>query len=156
MFASTFTPAEGLTLGVSGIFQDPEYVDFQGAPGPNGTVVDLSGERPAGINELALSVSAQYEFTLSDKVDAFVRGDWQYEDEVQIVDNIPNLDRDTSLFNGSVGFTWNDNLDVRFWGRNIFNHETFTSAFPGVVQAGTVNAYPNQPRTYGVSLRRNF
>ncbi len=88
-------------------------------------------------------------------MDAFVRADWQYEDEVQVVDNIVGVDRDTSFFNGSVGVSF-DGFDVRLWGRNLFNHETFTSAFPGVVQAGTVNAYPNQPRTYGVAMRKNF
>ena len=166
-FTSTVSPAEGLTLGFAGILQDPEYVDFQGAPvvtggeldladGAADGVGDLSGAQPAGINEVSLSVSAQYAFTVSDAVDAFVRGDWQYEDEVQVVDNITGVNRDTNIFNGSLGFTYNDSLDVRFWGRNLFNHETFTSAFPGVVQAGTVNAYPNQPRTYGVSLRKNF
>lgn len=164
---STFNPAPGLTLGLAGIWQDPEYDDFQGAPVVTGGeldladgvadgVGDLSGAQPAGINELSLSVSAQYEFTVSDSLDAFIRGDWQYEDEVQVVDNIVGVNRDTSIFNGSLGFTYNDSLDIRFWGRNLFNHETFTSAFPGVVQAGTVNAYPNQPRTYGVSLRKNF
>jgi len=152
---TTFTPVEGLALGVAGIWQDPEYDDFPGAPGPNGTVVDLSGEQPAGINQLSLSVSAQYDFSLGDNMDAFIRGDWQYEDEVQVVDNIVGVERDTSLFNGSVGVTVKG-FDVRVWGRNLTNHETFTSAFPGVVQAGTVNAYPNQPRTYGVALRKNF
>jgi iron complex outermembrane receptor protein len=155
-FDSKIKPVDGLTLGFGGIIQDPVYDDFANAPGAGGTVVDLSGEKPAGINELALSVSAQYDFALSDSIDAYVRGDWQYEDEVQIVDNIIGLNRDTSTFNGSLGFTLDDSLDVRFWGRNLFDHETFTSAFPGVVQAGTVNAYPNQPRTYGVSLRKNF
>lgn len=164
---STFTPVEGLALGIAGIFQDPEYSDFTGAPVVVGSDVDLAdgvadgvgdltGSQPAGINELVLSVSAQYDFALGDSMDAFIRADWQYEDEVQIVDNIEGLNRDTNVFNGAFGVTMANGLDVRFWGRNIFNHETFTSAFPGVVQAGTVNAYPNQPRTYGVSLRKNF
>ncbi len=153
---ATVTPFDGLALGVSGILQDPEYDEFTGAPGPNGTVVDLSGETPAGINELSLSVSAQYDFALGDTMEAFVRGDWQYEDEVQVVDNIVGVTRDTSIFNAALGVTTESGLDIRFWGRNLFDHETFTSAFPGVVQAGSVNAYPNQPRTYGVSLRKNF
>jgi len=164
---STFTPIEGLKLGLSGIWQDPEYVDFQGAPVVQGSdidladgladgVGDLSGAQPAGINELSFSASAQYDFQLSDNLGAFIRGDYQFEDEVQVVDNIPGVNRDTSIFNGAIGLSFNESLDVRFWGRNLFNHETFTSAFPGVVQAGTVNAYPNQPRTYGVSVRKSF
>ena len=164
---STFTPFEGLTLGVAGIWQDPEFDDFTGAPvvvggeldladGVEDGVGDLSGTQPAGINELAVTLQAQYEFTLSDSIDAYVRGDWQYEDEVQVVNNIAGVFRDTSVFNAAIGFTLDESLDVRFWGRNLTDHETFTSAFPGVVQAGTVNAYPNQPRTYGVSVRKNF
>ena len=166
--SSTFTPVEGLTLGLAGIWQDPEYVDFQGAPVVVGSeldlandgiangVGDLSGEQPAGINELAFSASAQYDFQLNETIAGFIRGDYQFEDEVQVVDNIPGVERDTSIFNGAVGFTFDESLSVRFWGRNLFDHETFTSAFPGVVQAGTVNAYPNQPRTYGVSVRKSF
>ena len=164
---STFTPVDGLTLGVSGIWQDPEFDDFTGAPVVTGGeldladgvadgVGDLSGTQPAGINELAVTLQAQYEFTLSDSIDAYVRGDWQYEDEVQVVNNIAGVLRDTSIFNAAIGFTLNESLDLRFWGRNLNDHETFTSAFPGVVQAGTVNAYPNQPRTYGVSVRKSF
>jgi outer membrane receptor protein involved in Fe transport len=164
---STFTPFEGLTLGVAGIWQDPEFDDFTGAPvvvggdldladGVADGVGDLSGTQPAGINELAVTLQAQYEFSLSDSIDAYIRGDWQYEDEVQVVNNISGVDRDTSIFNGAIGFSLNESLDLRFWGRNLTNHETFTSAFPGVVQAGTVNAYPNQPRTYGASLRKTF
>ena len=164
---STFTPVDGLTLGVSGIWQDPEFDDFTGAPvivggeldladGVADGVGDLSGTQPAGINELAVTLQAQYEFVLSDSIDAYVRGDWQYEDEVQVVNNIAGVLRDTSVFNAALGFTLDESLDIRFWGRNLTDHETFTSAFPGVVQAGTVNAYPNQPRTYGVSVRKNF
>jgi len=140
---STFTPVEGLALGIAGIFQDPEYSDFTGAPVVVGSDVDLADGVADGVGDLTGSQPA-------------VRADWQYEDEVQIVDNIEGLNRDTNVFNGAFGVTMANGLDVRFWGRNIFNHETFTSAFPGVVQAGTVNAYPNQPRTYGVSLRKNF
>lgn len=165
-FDSTFTPFEGLALGVAGLLQDPEYDDFQGAPvvtggeldladGVEDGVGDLSGFQPAGINELALSFSAQYDFTVA-SMDAFIRGDWQYEDEIQVVDNIAGVTREVSQFNAAFGVTLDGGLDVRFWGRNLFEDEYFTSAFPGVVQAGTVNAYPNQPRTYGVSLRKNF
>jgi len=149
------------------IWQDPEFDDFQGAPVVTGGEIDLadgvadgigdlSGQQPAGINELAISLSAQYEHSFGDSFDAYIRGDWQFEDEVQVVNNIGGLNRDTSIFNGAIGFTFDEDLDLRFWGRNIFNHETFTSAFPGVIQAGTVNAYPNQPRTYGASLRKTF
>jgi len=155
-FDSSFTPIEPLTLTFAGVLQDPTYDSFVAAPGPNGTTVDLSGEKPAGINEIALTASATYTHELENGMEAYIRGNYQYEDKVQIVDNIAGLTRDTSLVNASVGFDFNNGLGLRFWSNNLFNHETYTSAFPGVVQSGTVNAYPNQPRTYGAALRFDF
>lgn len=169
-FDASFTPAEGLTLGVAGLIQDPVFDDFQGAsviPGspedaafsPSATdgVGDLSGQKPASINEVALSFSGQYEFGVTDTLDAYIRADYQYEDEVRISNGLPaSFVRDTSIVNATLGLNFDSGLDVRFWGRNIFNHETFTSGFTPPLQFGTVGAYPNQPATYGVSVRKNF
>ena len=167
-FDSTVRPVDGLTLGFAAIVQDPVYDDFTGAgvltggpidlaDGVADGVGDLTGQKPSGVNDLAFSVSGQYEFNLSDKVEAFVRADYQYEDEVRIGANLPaSVTRDASFVNAAMGVSLENGLDIRFWGRNLFNHETFTSGFPGVVQAGTFSSYPNQPRTYGVSLRKNF
>lgn len=167
-FESTFTPVDGLTLGVAGIVQDPIYDEYEGAPViqgspedqafglPNDGIGDLSGERPAGINEYSFTFSGQYEFSLTDSIDAFLRADYQYEDEIQVVDNVPGVTRDNKFLNAAVGFELDNGLAVRFWGRNLTDKETLTTAFPGVVQSGTISSYPNQPRTYGVSLRKNF
>jgi len=167
-FDSTIRPVDGLTLGFAAILQDPVYNDYQDAPVVEGGAIDaadgvidgagdLTGERPSGVNELAFSVSGQYEFELSDTIGAFVRADYQYEDSVRVGDNLPaSVTRDASFVNAAMGISLESGLDIRFWGRNLFNHETLTSGFPGVVQAGTISSYPNQPRTYGVSLRKNF
>ena len=42
------------------------------------------------------------------------------------------------------------------WGRNLTDHETLVSAFPTTAQPGTFTGYPNAPRTYGLTLRKNF
>lgn len=154
-FDAIYKPADSLELSFAGVLLDPVYDSFTAAPGPNNTVVDLSGETPSGISDTSLSFAATYYFSLGGK-EAFLRGDYQYESEVNIVDNILDVSRETKSFNGSFGMDINSNLSVRLWGRNLTNHETFISAFPGVVQGSTVNAYPNQPRTYGASLRYNF
>jgi len=169
-FDASFTPTDGLTLGVAGIIQDPVFDDFVGAtviPGSpedaafSGSATDgigdLSGFQPGSINEVALSFSGQYVFDVSSTLEAYVRADYQYEDEVRISNGLPeSFVRDTSNVNATLGFSLDSGLDVRFWGRNIFNHKTFTSGFTPPLQFGTVGAYPNQPRTYGVSLRKNF
>jgi len=166
-FDTTYTPIEPLTLTFAGVIQDPNYDSFTAAPvavgsdldAANGAidgVGDISGQQPAGINQVALTASATYTHFFESGKSMFLRGNYQYEDEVQIVDNIPGLTRDTSVFNGSIGFDFDNGINLRVWGNNLFNHETYTSAFPGVVQNGTVNAYPNQPRTYGVAARYSF
>ncbi len=166
-FDTTWTPVEPLTLTFSGILQDPVYDSFVGATVVTGSdidladgvangVGDLSGAQPAGINEVALSMSATYTHEFGNGMSGFIRGNYQYEDEVAIVDNIPDITRDTSVVDGALGLEFENGWGVRVWGKNLFNHETYTSAFPGVVQAGTFNAYPNQPRTYGAALRKTF
>jgi outer membrane receptor protein involved in Fe transport len=154
-FDAIYKPIDSLELSLAGVLLDPVYDSFTGASGPNGTVVDLSGEKPAGISDTSLSLAATYYFTVAGK-EAFLRGDYQYESEVQIVDNIAGVNRETNSVNASFGIDLSSGLSLRLWGRNVFNDETYTSAFPGVVQGATINAYPNQPRTYGASLRYNF
>ena len=63
---STFKLMDPLHITFAGVLQDPVYDSFPTAPGPAGSVIDLSGQRPAGINELALSTSATYTHDFSD------------------------------------------------------------------------------------------
>ena len=155
-FDSTFDPFESLRVTFAGVVLDPVYDDFQGAPGPNGTVIDLSGQQPAGISELSLSTSATYTHDFGSGIEGFIRGDYQYESEVQIVDNIAGVDRSTNILNGSVGVSFDNGVSLQVWGRNLNNDQSYTSAFPGVVQGATINGYPSQPRTYGASARYTF
>jgi len=155
-FDSTFDPLESLRLTFAGVLLDPVYDDFTGAPGPNGTVIDLSGQRPAGISEVSLSTSATYTQDFGNGMEGFIRGDYQYESDVQIVDNIAGVNRSTNILNGSIGLGFDNGLSFQVWGRNLNNDQSYTSAFPGVVQGATVNGYPSQPRTYGASARYSF
>ena len=155
-FDSTYSPIDPLVLTLAGVLLDPTYDSFVGAPGPNGTVVDLSGEQPAGISEVSLSTSATYTHDFGNGMEGFIRGDYQYESDVQIVDNILGVNRSTNIFNGSIGLNLDNGVALQVWGRNLNNDQSYTSAFPGVVQGATVNGYPNQPRTYGASLRYTF
>ena len=156
-----------LTVTASGVIQDPVFDEFTGAPVVEGGELDLadgvedgtgdlSGLQPAGINNVSLSTSATFKYEFQNGIQAFLRGDYQFEDEVQVVDNIAGVNRSTNQFNGALGFNLDNGVGLRFWARNITDDRSFTSAFPGVIQDGTVNAYPNEPRTYGASLRYEF
>ncbi len=160
----TYSPIETLNLRFAGTYLDAEYDDFTGAQGVDGAI-DLTGERPAGIPEWALSLGANYEFYSSEALTAYIQGDFDFQSATTIVDNLPvDLTRKVGTLNASLGLDFENGVDLRIWGRNINNDEYFTSGFPGPAQTlpppasvnGTFNTYPNQPRTYGVTLRYNF
>ena len=140
---------------LSGTFMDPVYDSFVGAPGPNGPT-DLSGMAPAGVHDQSVSVGFTRYWTLRGR-EGFVRADYLYENDVQVVDNIPPeiASREVGTLNASAGVTL-DAWEVRVWGRNLNNDSYLLSAFPSVAQLGSVSGYVNAPRTVGLSLRREF
>jgi len=147
-----YLPTDALSLGLSATILDPLFDSFtESASG------DLSGQQPAGIPELALSLSAQYQFSINGW-DSYIRGDFQYEDEVQVVDNISAdiASREVKLLNVAAGISTGNGLSFTLWARNLADEAYLISAFPSVAQAGSVSGYRNEPRTYGISLRKDF
>ncbi|MBL4853891.1 MAG: TonB-dependent receptor [Robiginitomaculum sp.] len=154
-FDASYYPFEALALTFAGIYLDAKYDEFINGPGPNNTVVDLSGQDVAGVPEFGFSTSATYTHDFGGGNTGYIRADYQFESEVNIVEAL-DVQAKTSIFNGSIGVKLDNGFGIQLWGRNIFNQESFISAFPGVVQAGTVNAYPTPPATYGVLVRKEF
>jgi iron complex outermembrane receptor protein len=168
-FDSTITPPAipGLTLTLSGIFMDAEYDDFTGAPVVRGGTVDsadgvidgtgdLSGRPVAGVPEFAGSFGVDYrrDFSFGE---GFVRADYQYESEVQLLENLPeSITRQVGTLNASFGVNLNNGMEAMVWARNLNEDEYYTSGFPTTLQAGSFSTYPNQPRTYGLTLRSRF
>jgi outer membrane receptor protein involved in Fe transport len=150
-------PTESLALTLGGIFLDPTYDSFVGGLGPDGPA-DLSGLTPAGIHEVSISASATYTADFSNGMTGYIRGDYVYESDVQIVDNVPKevASREVNLLNASFGLSTESGWDFAVWGRNLTDDEFLLSAFPSVFQAGSLSGYPNPPRTYGVTVRKNF
>ena len=156
-FDLVYYPAESLRLGFAGTLLDPLYDEFVGG-GFEGA--DLSGTKPAGIHEVSLSLSALYDFRLGNN-DAYARADYQYADEVIIVDNIPPAvaaiaTREIGSLNMSAGMNTQSGLNLSIWARNVTNDEYMTSGFPTPAQEGSFSIYPNQPRTFGITARKNF
>ncbi|GHA82369.1 TonB-dependent receptor [Algimonas arctica] len=169
---------DSLKLDYAATYLDAEYIDFSDAPGPAGTPIDLSGTTPTNISELSASFGLTYEHEFQNGMSGFLRGDYQYESEARISNTLSPegeailqagnalatrtfeypgyADRGQNLVNVSAGLELENGLAIQLWGRNIFGDEYFTTLFPGVAQFGVVNAYPSQPATYGLNLRKNF
>ncbi|MEE4211793.1 MAG: TonB-dependent receptor [Parvularcula sp.] len=165
---------ENLTLNIAGMYLDAEYEDYAGAAVVRGSDIDaadgvvdglgnLAGQTPAGIPEFSGSFGFDYRIPVS-VGEWFIRGDYQYETEVQVVDNIPEeiLNREVGMLNASFGVQLDNGLEAMIWGRNINQDEFFTSGFPTTLQNFPsegilgISGYPNMPRTYGFTLRKRW
>jgi len=155
-FDSVYTPTDNWTLTLAGTFLDPVYDSFVGATGVNG-VIDLSGEKPAGIHEQSIVAGIAYSHEFNNGMYGYIRTDYLYESEVRLVSNVPeSMTREVSTFNASAGLNLENGVNLQVWARNLNNDEYYQSAFPPPIQAGSFNAYPNQPSTYGVSISYDF
>lgn len=149
-------PSDAWKLTFASTWLDPKFDSFPNGEGVDGPE-DLSGATPAGIHKLTIDTSATYYFELG-STEAFIRGEYLYADNIQVVENVPAdiASAKVSTFNGSLGFGWSNGLELIFWGRNLFNDEFLLTAFPSVAQPGSFSGYPNQPRTFGVTLQASF
>lgn len=164
--------SDNLVLSLSAIVIDAVYDSFtngtcdttglaasryQCPAGQN--TVDLSGLSPAGVHELSFNANAVYSFAVSDAIEGFFRVEYVHEEDVAIADLIPIslASRGSDNVNASLGFSSVDGgWDAMFWGRNLTDHESLISAFPTTASPGSFSGYPNAPRTYGLTLRKNF
>jgi iron complex outermembrane recepter protein len=175
-----YKPVQPLALTFSATWLDPKYDSFKNAPCVNYDTVrcpvnpltgripvfrDLTGQKPAGISEWSISTSATYTHNFGGGISAYIRGEYDYASKFQLTEQVPEKCPDgtncgtttVNTVNGSIGVTDEDNkLDIMLWVRNLTKNNYYQSAFPTVIQTGSFSAYPNQPRTYGVTLRKAF
>jgi len=155
---ANWVPTDALTLSFSGTFLDPKYDSFPNFALPGNITVDLSGTQVPGVHEVSIVTSGVYNFDLGASTSGFVRAEYIYEDDIQIIENVPAsiASREVSTFNASIGLQWDNGFEAMLWGRNLSNDDYLLSAFPTTVQTGSFSGYPNEPRTYGLTLRKRF
>jgi len=116
---------------------------------------DSSGLPLSGAREDVASVFATYEGEIGNHP-WFIRGGAYHSGEVQLgTDQDPRKVEDAvTLFNGSIGFsTPSERVEVMLWGRNLTDEYYNQGAFTSVGAPGSLNVYPGNPRTYGITLR---
>lgn len=149
-FDANVRPVDQLALNLNVAWLDPKYDKFtQSAFG------DLSGTRPAGIPEYSITLGGSYRFDLGEHR-LIVRGDFNHQSNVQILDGFPDFRREQNLLNAAATLQLKNGLELSVWGRNITNDQFLLAIFPSVAQTGSVSGYPNQPRTFGGTARFTF
>jgi iron complex outermembrane receptor protein len=171
---AAYAPVQMLALTGSVTYLDPKYDSFTGAAcvnydtarcpvnpatGLRPSFRDLSGQKPAGIPTWSFSTSATLSHDLTNDVGAYLRGEYNYMSKFQLTETTPpNLSTyGQNTVNASLGFQSKANqLELMFWVRNLTQDNFLISTFPTVAQDGSYSGYPNQPRTYGATLRKSF
>ncbi len=151
---SMFRLDDNFTGTFSMTLLDPIYDSFT-----NSVSGDISGEKVAGVPEVSFSVGANWDFQLTDKIDGYIRGDFEHQSSTRIIQQY-NLTDQVDRLNASIGFN-KDAMSLQFWARNLTNDQEFQTVFPGVIQSfpgqvPTINGYPARPRTYGVTAKYRF
>ncbi|MEM9171663.1 MAG: TonB-dependent receptor [Pseudomonadota bacterium] len=144
---------DSLQLSWAITWLDPEYDEFLFS-----VVGDLSGTTPPGIHSISSSLAATYNWEFNNGWGMYLRGDYLYEDDVQVVDNVSAelASREVNVLNASIGLQSPTGWSFSLWGRNLTDDSFLLSAFPTVAQSGSANGYPSQPLTYGLSIRKDF
>ena len=157
-FDITYYPTDSLELKLAGLLLDPIYDSFVGAGRDplTGEVVDLTGETPGGISETSLSLSANYSFNIGNN-NGYLRADFFYEDDTPIGDlDIGQFERSSENLNISAGIATETGWNFSAWVRNATDHVSLISAFNSVAQDGSFSGYRTQPRTYGITVGKDF
>ncbi len=165
-------PTPELTLSLAMTYLDAKFISFVGSP-----VGDLSGQAREGVHPISASFGAQWDKDLANGDRIILRGDYQYEGEVQInngltnyigtnPDGTPNYApaqleaqkyrRGVNNLNASLTYAMDMGLEFTLWGRNITDDRYITTIFPSVAQGRSVSGYLNLPATYGATVRYRF
>ena len=168
---ATISPIPALVFTFATTYLDAKYDSFTGS-----AVGDLSGTRPAGIPEWTIATSATYTHELGSSGNNLIgRVDYYHESNTQILDGLPDFidrtqadpfasaraaaaefRRETSEVNASLTLALDMGLELSAYVRNLTDNRNLTTIFSGVAQSQTVSGYPNQPRTYGGTVRFKF
>lgn len=166
---------DSLNLTLAYAFNHAKYEDFENgscwvgtpwhtgvtdpATNSNGLSCNRSGDDIADNAENVLVLTANQTFDLSGDINAFIYGEIVYTDErMTDIDNDPlKGDNAYTLVNLRAGLHFAQwDADLSFWGRNIFDDNYITQASNTTLQAGNLIAFPVEPRTWGVTVKKNF
>ncbi|MGA0543810.1 TonB-dependent receptor [Brevundimonas sp. VNH65] len=147
----TWRPVEGLTLTNGTTYTDAYYPNVTGNRTYAGKEMEQS---PDWVNVS----SATWEFPIGASLTGVAYIDARYSSEFFTGGFDPNrIQKAFTTANArfslrSVDGGW----QVDVWGRNITDEGYYRRVIPATFQAGSYSAFLGDPRTYGVTLRKNF
>jgi iron complex outermembrane receptor protein len=143
--------------------QNPGYVAGTSPLANSVQVTSTLGKRLPGAPKITYTLSASYEGKISDKVTAYIGGDYLYRGNYFAdAANIASSGA-SEVFNARIGVRW-DNFNIEVFARNLFNNESPSVAYgvfdselhPAGSAANTVLIGLPDRRRIGVRASANF
>ena len=172
-FEGSAQPVDPVNIFVNVTYLDAKYDSFVGSP-----LGDLSGRTIETISPITMSIGGSYTAEFGEHARLILRGDFNYASQAQVVEGLPGFVvrnasgqitdntaalavgrafmRETDEVNLSATLQLSNGLEVSGYMRNALDDRYLVTIFDGVAQSGSVYGYPNQPRTYGGSVRFKF
>jgi len=142
-------PFENLQLDVAFGYNESAYQDFELGG------INLDGNRLANAPQITLFLSAQYNIPISEVLYFMVRGEYRHVGET-FSDRENQLKiADFNMIHVRTGFSFDNKLDLTFWGRNLTDERYIAYASPSTIN-GNFNSLISPPRTYGATLSIRF
>ena len=155
-------PTNALTLSGGVVYNDAHYdstVVFNPLDATPNTV--HAGDPLSFAPEWVATGAVTYEAPLGGDLAAlfYLDGRWNSDYRTQTLNRQPSGITDNkafAIFNGRIGIGPRDqHWSVELWGQNLTDEYYFVGAFSPPLQNSFV-VFPNEPRTYGVTLRARY
>ncbi|MDX2411886.1 MAG: TonB-dependent receptor [Woeseiaceae bacterium] len=140
----TQMPDPGLVSGLNPIL-DAERCDRSGDPLPYNP-------------EDQFFVSLTQDIEVGDDI-VYFRGEFShYSKQFTDGDDDPFTEQDAyEIVNLRIGYIFTDwNAELTLWARNITDERYFHGSFDRPAQVGSINSYPGEPSSVGVTFRKGF
>jgi iron complex outermembrane receptor protein len=156
------TPLDGLSLTLSGIYNDAYYVTYKRAQAPylltgSAAFVDLSGRPASGAPKWSITGGAEYVHHAG-AVDVYVGGDGSYRSGFYAAVNLDPFSYvpGYAIFGLHAGVrAANGRWDLSGWVRNLTNKDFYNTKAVNSTY-GIVTSSLGEPRLFGATLRTRF
>ena len=155
-------PVRGLTLSLSGTYDDAYYDSYKNAPCPwllsDHPSCDISGSRLAGVSRWTIFGAANYEYPLTRRLVAYGGADYSFRSPYNgtLNDDPYGAISATSILGLHAGLHAPKGLwDISVWVRNALDTVYYTNTTVATT-SGIAAATLGEPRIFGVTLKASL
>jgi len=133
--------------------------DDTGRINPGDASCDRSGDRISSNPEHYATLGVKQNFEITDGISGYAHAEYSFiGDMVLGQNNDPyKFEDDYGLLNLRAGAHFKEYaMNLTIWGRNVLDDNYKRITFDAPLQSGKLMSYPSEPRTFGITLNKDF